>query len=457
MVYFQVSRIGFNCGIDKEECANYPEGCIECIKAHFAKFGCDVTQNLKITVIDSEERRIEMFQDLIWQKFLDVLNIKHILLMTKDTGLPIIDYPISGAGVDVGFLTGFIQANITFSESGRTTYNGSNQNPNERFYELQYETFNILLKNGKIVRFCLVLDQTASENLKTMVAEFLREYERIYQDKLERFLNTGKLEFEDTLNYILDTFNIQLVFPMVLTHTILPDILDSINKNHIQKAIIDFAKEILVTKQCFFINNLINKVQAIVNIDANIILYEIYQLLLKKVIIPTDIEVAASEIKKFHEMKAMRLSNNELISPIIANNNAINELKIKAKSLTEEDAKKLMDNFIQKGNTAENALVYKEAQKEYEKALFLATGFDLHDDIGKISFMVLELDKKIKELDLEYPLNAAEKAERRKDYINAINYYRQGLILLKETDDVNSNESKIKKLEKKIQNLQKNL
>ena len=31
--------------------------------------------------IDSEEKRIALYQDLIWQKFLDVLNIKHILMM----------------------------------------------------------------------------------------------------------------------------------------------------------------------------------------------------------------------------------------------------------------------------------------------------------------------------------------------------------------------------------------
>ena len=71
--------------------------------------------------------------------------------------------------------------------------------------------------------------------------------------------------------------------------------------------------------------------------------------------------------------------------------------------------------------------------------------------------MILEVDKKIKELDLEYTLNAGEKAEKRKDYINAINYYRQGLILLREAEVVNGNESRIKKLTKRIQNLQKHL
>ncbi|MFW9946007.1 MAG: hypothetical protein ACFFDX_04175 [Candidatus Odinarchaeota archaeon] len=451
MVYFQVSRVGFNCGMDKSKCNNYPDGCTECIKAQFVKFGFDVSQNIKINLIDSEEKRIQMFQNLIWQKFLDVLNIKHILLIIKNTGLPIVDYPLSGAGVDVGFLTGFIQANITFSESGKISNDTTEHIPNHKFYELQYERFNILLKNGKFIRICLVLDQKASKSLKNLVNDFLTDYETRYRDKLEKLIKMGVLEFDDTIDFIIDTFNIKLLFPMVLTHTILPNNVESINKNYIQKAIVDFSKEILASRQVFFINNLLNKVQKIVNIDASIILYEIYQLLMSKVIIPTNIETAANKIKKFHELRATRIASNELISPIIANDNAVNELKEKATTMSEEEARKLMENFIKKAETAERALVYKEAQKEYEKALYLATGFDFKLDIGRISFMVLELDKKIKNIELNYALDAGEKAEKKKDYINAINNFKQALRII----EFYGNESKIKKMEKRIAGLQK--
>jgi tetratricopeptide (TPR) repeat protein len=125
--------------------------------------------------------------------------------------------------------------------------------------------------------------------------------------------------------------------------------------------------------------------------------------------------------------------------------------------MDEEEARNSINSFLKKAETAEKALIYKEAQKEYEKALYLATGFDFKEDIGRISFMILENDKRISDLDLEYSLNAGEKAEKRKDYINAINYYRQGLILLRKAEDFNGNESRIKKLEKKIVNLQRNL
>lgn len=457
MVYFQISPVGFDCGFDKNNCQRYPDFCKECVKKQLQRFGLNLDHNLKFTIIDSEEKRIEMFKDLIWQKFLDVLNIKHILLTGKESGLLIMDYPISGAGVDSGLLTGFIQANITFSESSTTSNGTLNNGETFPFYEFHYENFNILLKNREFVRICLVLDHKASDSLKNLVTEFLNEYESRYLDKLERFINSRKLDFEDTIEFIIDTFNIKLVFPMTLTHTFLPDTLEAIKRNPIQKAIIDFAKQLLASKQFFFIINLIDEVQKIVQIDSNVILYEIYQLLEQNYIFPTTIEIAEDKILRFHESEATRLANNELISQITSNDDAITDLKEEAKYMSEEEVKKAIANYIKKAETAEKALIYKEALREYEKALFLATGFNFKEDIGRISFSVLELDKKIKEMDLDYAINAAEKAEKRKDYINAINYYKQGLKILKDVQEFNGNESRIKKLEKKILNLQKHL
>ena len=151
------------------------------------------------------------------------------------------------------------------------------------------------------------------------------------------------------------------------------------------------------------------------------------------------------------------IASNELISSIITNNEAIDELKERAKHMNEEEVKSSIYSFIRKAETAEKGLAYKEAQKEYEKALYMASGFDYTEEVGRISFMILELDKKIKELDLEYALKMGDRAEKKKDYIKAINYYQQGLKILDDVQELNGNESRMKKLKKKITNLQKNL
>ena len=457
MVYFQITRVGYDCGVDKENCKDYPNLCINCVKTQLKKYSLDITQNIKITLIDSEEKRIQMFQDLIWQKFLDVLNIKHIVLLAKDSGLLVIDYPISGAGVDIELLSGFIQANITFSERSNATNHNTGFEQKKVFYDFQYQNFNILLKNGEFLRVAMVLDNKASDSLKSLVTDFLIDYEGRYLDKIGALVRTGMLEFDHTINFFIDTFNIKLVFPHILTHTFLPGVIESIEKNPLQKAIIDLARELLASKQFFFLINLIDEVQKIVNIGANRILYEIHQLIDKEVIIPTTIETAENSISNYRESQAIRIANNELISPIIANDDAINELKEKAKYMSEEEVKSSIGSFIKKAEAAEKGFAYKEAQRECEKALYLATGFDLKDDIGRISFMSLELDKKIKELELEYALKVGEKAAKKKNYIKAINYYKEGLIILEDSSIFEDSVSRIKKLEKKLTNLQKHL
>jgi len=453
MVYFQVSRIGFNCGKEKEDCSFYPDRCKECVKTYIAKAGFDTSQNPKISMMDSEEKRIQMQQSLIWYKFMDVLNIKSVILQTKDSGLLILNYPVSGTNLNIDLLIGFMQANITFSSSRSI----ETRNDNHNFYELQYDTFNLLIKNGNFIRICLVLDGKPSESLKQKVVEFLFEYERIYNQKIERLLKSGMLYFDDTIDFIIEAFNIKLVFPMVLSHMISPGDLEIINKNIIQKAVIDFANELINAKNFFFINNLIDKVQPVVNSHPSIILYEIYQLLEWNIIIPSKIENLAVEVKKFQETRAKRIADNDLISSILANDDAMNNLKEKARTLDAEEAKKLMENFIKKGETAEKALAYKEAQKEYEKALYLATGFNFELLIGKISFIILELDKKIKSLEIDFCLEYGEKAEKKKDYFNAIQNFQSAIAILGNSGGAIENESQIKKLEKRIISLQKHL
>ena len=177
MVYFQVSKIGFNCGKEKDECSFYPDRCKECVKTYITKVGFDTSQNIKITMMDSEEKRVQMQQSLIWYKFMDVLNIKYIILQSKESGLLLLNYPVSGSKIDVDLLIGFMQANITFSSQGAQE---NNNMINHKFFELQYDSFNLLLKEGNYIRVCLVLDGKASENLKTKVSEFILEYENIY-------------------------------------------------------------------------------------------------------------------------------------------------------------------------------------------------------------------------------------------------------------------------------------
>ena len=450
MVYFEIDHLGFNCGISKSKCPKYPKSCMSCLKKKLKELGFEVDSNLEVFELDSYERHLQVEREIIWQRFSDILNIRHIILMDKESGLKLLNYSISGAEMDADLLSGFVQANITFSESETVSSNGSRNIRNHQFYEFQYQNFNILLKNGEFVRLCLILDQKASDSMRTVVMQFLQEYEELFHEEISNFKDSGIFKSENMIEYLVDTFNIKLVFPMSLAHSISPNEIEKINQNQIQKAILNLAKELLVSKPFFFINNLLNKVKKIVNLEANLILYEIYQLVENNIFVSINLETIASNMEMREETTSEKVAKFKPISSLITNNSGIEDLQIDLDEMNILSARKIIKEFFKKGKGAEKTLAYQVAKKEYKKALYVAKEFNLKDDITRISQSVLNLEKKEKQLELDFALEKGENAEKNGDYLNSINFYQKALKILEGFLIFNISDSRIKKLKKKI-------
>jgi hypothetical protein len=457
MVYFEINQLGFNCGTSKSKCEKYPKYCMSCLKKKLKELGFEVDSNLEVFELESYERHLQVEREIIWQKFLDVLNIRHIIIMDKESGLKLLNYPVSGAEIDADLLSGFIQANITFSESDTVSSNGSKYLGTGQFYEFQYQNFNILLKNGEFIRICLILDHTASDNMRTDVRKFLLEYEELFQNEISSFKNSGIFNVENMIEYLIDSFNVKLVFPMSLAHSIVPNDLERINQNQIQKVILTLAKELLASKTFFFINNLLNRVKKIVNLDANIILYEIYQLVKNNIFVSTNLETIASNMEMLEESISEKVARFKPISSILSSNSGIEDLELNIDDMDIISASKMIKEFVKKAKNAEKTLAYQVAEKEYKKALYIAREFNIKEDINKISQSILDLEKREKQLELDFALEAGENAEKNGDYLNSINFYQKALKILESFLIFNVSDSKIKKLKKKIMRLREEI
>ncbi|MHA2038491.1 MAG: hypothetical protein ACW98X_18815, partial [Promethearchaeota archaeon] len=292
------------------------------------------------------------------------------------------------------------------------------------------------------------LDQQASDHMRTDVLQFLQEFEEFFNEEITHYKESGSFNAENMTDYLVDALNITLVFPMSLAHSIPPNDLEKINENQIQKVVVNIVKELLASKQFFFINNLLNRVKKIVNIDASIILYEIYQLIEKGIIVSTNLEAVASDIELKQEAKSEKMTKYKSISSIITDNSQFEELQIE--EMDEDLARTMIKESIKKAKNAVKTLAYQVATKEYKKALYLAREFNLKDDINKISQQLLDLENKEKELELEFVLKAGENAEKNGDYLNSINNYQKALKILEGFLIFNISDSRIKKLKKKI-------
>ncbi len=453
MATFVINELKFDCGLIT--CTKAPKFCTECVIYKLEKLGFEISTDIQIVSVD--EKRIQMERDIIWQKFLDVLNIKHIILMDKESGLALLNYPVSAVDIETELLSGFIQANITFSETSKGLSSESSSSIENPFYELQYKKFNILLQNGEYIRIVMILDHKASYPMKMLVSKFLKEFENQFREILITFQQTGAFKSENMVELIVNSFNINLVFPMTLAHAIPPEYLEEINNNQIQKAIINLAKDNLSNRAFFYIISLLNKVKKIVNLEAKIILYEFYSLLERKIIVPTPLETVASNLEILQEVNQKRATKIKPISSIIISDNDIQELNEQMKTLNDDSAKKAIKIFIKRGKTAEKASTYEITQKEYNKALILAKEFNLKDEINKVSRLIFETEKKAKQVELDFAMETGENAEKNKDYINAIYQYQKALKILEAFLIYDGSDSRIKKLKKKILNLREEM
>jgi len=457
MVYFQINRIGFNCGYSKNKCPKNARSCSLCIKNKLKELGFEIDSNLEIFELDSEEKRLKLKRDIIWQRFLDVLNIKTIIIMDKESGLTLLNYDVSGVDIDANLLSGFIQANITFSESSKVSIYKVKSTFEYYFYEFQYKNFNILLKDGKYIRVCLILDHKASDEMRNNVFRFLGQFEDHFKEEFVNFQSSGSINLKDMVENIIKSFYIDLVFPMTLAHSIPPLELEKINKNLIQKAIINLAKELISTKPFFFVNNMLNRLKKIVHIEPNIVLYEIYQLLEKKIIVPTSIETIVNRIETLQEANHERITKIKSISSIIIDDSDIDDLKENLENIDDDTAKKMIREFMKKGKTAEKESLYQATNKEYNKALFIAKEFNLKEDITKISQKIFDLESKSKQIELNYNIKMAENAEKNGDFINSINYYQKALKIFESFLVYNIVDPRIKKFKKKILKLREEI
>ncbi|GAH74468.1 unnamed protein product, partial [marine sediment metagenome] len=121
MVYFKINGLGYNCGQTKDKCPQEAQSCSECIKKRLLDLGFEFDATVEVIKIDSVDKQLQLERETIWKKFLDVLNIKHILLMDERSGLTLLNYAVSGVDIDANLLSGFIQANVMFSESSKVS------------------------------------------------------------------------------------------------------------------------------------------------------------------------------------------------------------------------------------------------------------------------------------------------------------------------------------------------
>ncbi len=451
MTYFKLT-VGFECGIDKSVCPlGYPDYCPKCIYKRLidANFLVDKVETIEQ---DSDEKRQEMNYNYIWRKYKDILNIRHIIILSN-SGMPLFNMAVGDYPINANLLSGFIQANVLFASKDLTQMDRNikvEEKSARPFYEFQYKDFNILLRNGTFSRICLILDNSASNNLRVLLSNFVEIFESNYENELMEFKKSGNLDlFIPVKDLVEKTLEIHIIYPQSLAPQISPDIIR--NFSLVQRAVFEFSIDLLKEKPYFFINKILFTTTRILgNISKEEVLWNIYQMIRDNIIISKDLEFQRDELNFNIEKKEKR----EYEIQKILDSKELDEIMEEVKSISLEEAIQKVNFYLKKAEFAKKNAIYQESLNDFERALVYANEFKMHSEVTKISSQILDVLKQNKQVELEFAKDQVSKFEKKKDYIKALKYLFEIKDILSSEFYIKESKKRIIKVDQHIQKLQ---
>ena len=118
-----------------------------------------------------------------------------LLVIEKQSGLPIINYSREDLNIDKELVSGFLSAMDSFVSE----ISGA-----EGMDEIKYKGFYIHAVYGQWMQLALFLSEPAKLGLKERLAYFLQDFEERYAEEIKKFLETGRISYFEPEKIIPD-------------------------------------------------------------------------------------------------------------------------------------------------------------------------------------------------------------------------------------------------------------
>ncbi|MFX0098481.1 MAG: hypothetical protein ACFFCS_02795 [Candidatus Hodarchaeota archaeon] len=461
----------------QDSCPDFPGGCDNCIKHKLSATGL----NFKDHHLDLEENSgggTNASHENIYRMFLDLLNIKAILMLSKE-GLCLHHYPVMDSVDDPNLIAGFIQANLSFSRQGvgpskpemdeLTEIEGIEfapinlddlnfMNPIEeekkislidQVIALDYLDFVLLVFDGESSRGVLFLDRFSSQRLKSLLIQLVRRFEKEYKEELASFIGDISV-FDDLGKIIDDVFETDLLYPYI-AREITPETKKAFNG--LQKATFQYGMQVTEENGYFFVLSLFESLKNSLQKDPRDIISTIYDMVQEKYFIPQEFEITVKFIEEKAKVSEELVKTREKYSKIYdaLTNEKIEEIKKKLGLMGLKEKKKLFKENLADGDSAFDNNSYVTAKQFYQMAKFIALESGLDKEYQKIDSKLASLRFEENKNLLDETLKKAQKAEKNSDFLHAIQNYSRCREILLDITNFDLENKKIQQIEKKIE------
>jgi len=146
--------------------------------------------------MDYEKKRLPSL-GFLNKKVEDINNLQYILIIHKETGTNLFNYPCSELELNSDLLSGFLQAITTFGSE-------IDLNKSSSLEEIRWHGFVIALSEGKFIKSAFFCKSSPSTTLKANIKYFIINFENKYKNILEKW--TGKSIAFQNIFELIDKF-----------------------------------------------------------------------------------------------------------------------------------------------------------------------------------------------------------------------------------------------------------
>jgi len=209
------------------------------------------------------------------QKFQDALNLNFLMIILRNSGIPVFSYSFKGEKVDYELMSGFLQAISMFKKELIKTDKKSPVKKPE--WEMSYQEFRIFGIDREFVQFIAILEEAPSESLKNTIYKFIGAVEDKYLQLFTKFRG-NTTEFESINKIIRDHFETTLILPYYAVNV--PS--GSLKQlSDLERQIYNLGMIFMKQQGYFYINNLLESISGMAKKNKDQILYETYSLIQK--------------------------------------------------------------------------------------------------------------------------------------------------------------------------------
>jgi hypothetical protein len=216
--------------------------------------------------------------------YTDLFNLKYLMVLDKDSGVPIYQFSFGQRTFDPSLIGGFLTAIMTF----QAELIRDQKKVVEEDWLIGYKGSKIFVHNSTFIRIAFILDDTPSEQLKINLHNFAIFFEKKYSKNLVHKEKAPKI-YREASYIVEDAFEISLTNP----HKI-----KDLTKHEI-KALSEQEREIVLIASLlqeesgyFHLSRLLSKAQAVRKEPQMILFGTIYVLREKNILNPIFVEEA---------------------------------------------------------------------------------------------------------------------------------------------------------------------